>query len=298
MSNRLYNPKKKPRKKEDLKFTDKLEIAGITIAVIALTGWSGYAAVNSFKPIQSAPRYELYMESIQDYVDGEWPEDTPEQTTESATEPATEVTTEPESSTENTSEQEMETNKEEQKEETEQITEPETELETEAESQEQANSESETEVTSEKESEILTETEISAGPGENLSDKAMEAKGAAKSDKQAAEAVKSEANKASKKKTKQLFTDAKKKQEKMTETETESESETESEKAVSYIATGILNIRENPDKGALKIGECAKYSNLTVLEEPNDEHPKWYKIKKGDLTGYVTAEFVEAQPEE
>ena len=296
MSNKLYNPKKKLRKKENLKLTDKLEIAGITIAVIALTGWSGYAAVNSFKPIQSAPRYELYMESIQDYVDGEWPEDTPEQTTESATEPATEVTTEPESNTENTSEQETETNKEEQKEETEQITEPETELETEAESQEQANSESETEAVQEKESESLTEPETSTEPKENLSDKAMETEEAPNPEKQAAEAVKSEANKASKKKAKQLFTDAKKKQEKMTETETESE--TESEKTVSYIATGILNIRENPDKGALKIGECAKYSNLTVLEEPNDEHPKWYKIKKGDLTGYVTAEFVEAQPEE
>lgn len=296
MSNRLYNPKKKPRKKEDLKLTDKLEIAGVTIAVIALTGWSGHAAVNSFKPIESAPRYELYMESIQDYVDGEWPDDTPEQTTEPATEPVTKVTAESEPSTENTSEQETEINKAEQKEETERITEPETE----SESQEQTNSESETETVSEEESETLAETETSDEIEKNLSDKAMEAKETSSTAKQVVESVKSEANKTSKKKAKQLFSDAKSKQKKMTETESEPEpeSELESEKKVSYIATGILNIRENPDKGSLKIGQCAKYSNLTVLEEPNDEHPKWYKIKKGDLTGYVTAEFVEAQPEE
>ena len=39
MGNKLYKPKNK-RKKENLKMIDKLEISGVTIAAIALLGWS------------------------------------------------------------------------------------------------------------------------------------------------------------------------------------------------------------------------------------------------------------------
>lgn len=42
MGNKLYKPKNK-RKKENLKMIDRLEISGVTIAAIALLGWSGYS---------------------------------------------------------------------------------------------------------------------------------------------------------------------------------------------------------------------------------------------------------------
>ena len=44
MGNKLYKPKNK-RKKENLKMIDRLEISGVTIAAIALLGWSGYSLV-------------------------------------------------------------------------------------------------------------------------------------------------------------------------------------------------------------------------------------------------------------
>ena len=58
MGNKLYKPKNK-RKKENLKMIDKLEIGGVTIAAIALFGWSGYSIANTFIPQPETPVYVM-----------------------------------------------------------------------------------------------------------------------------------------------------------------------------------------------------------------------------------------------
>ena len=68
MGNKLYKPKNK-RKKENLKMIDKLEISGVTIAAIALFGWSGYSIANTFIPQPEAPVYEVNVDSVSDYMD-------------------------------------------------------------------------------------------------------------------------------------------------------------------------------------------------------------------------------------
>lgn len=68
MGNKLYKPKNK-RKKENLKMIDKLEIGGVTIAAIALLGWSGYSIANTFIPQPEAPVYEVNVDSVSDYMD-------------------------------------------------------------------------------------------------------------------------------------------------------------------------------------------------------------------------------------
>lgn len=68
MGNKLYKPKNK-RKKENLKMLDKLEISGVTIAAIALFGWSGYSIANTFIPQPEAPVYEVNVDSVSDYMD-------------------------------------------------------------------------------------------------------------------------------------------------------------------------------------------------------------------------------------
>lgn len=68
MGNKLYKPKNK-RKKENLKMIDKLEISGVTIAAIALFGWSGYSIANTFIPRPEAPVYEVNVDSVSDYMD-------------------------------------------------------------------------------------------------------------------------------------------------------------------------------------------------------------------------------------
>lgn len=68
MGNKLYKPKNK-RKKENLKMIDKLEISGVTIAAIALLGWSGYSIANTFIPQPETPVYEVNVDSVSDYMD-------------------------------------------------------------------------------------------------------------------------------------------------------------------------------------------------------------------------------------
>lgn len=68
MGNKLYKPKNK-RKKENLKMIDKLEIGGVTIAAIALLGWSGYSIANTFIPQPETPVYEVNVNSVSDYMD-------------------------------------------------------------------------------------------------------------------------------------------------------------------------------------------------------------------------------------
>ena len=68
MCNKLYKPKNK-RKKENLKMIDKLEISGVTIAAIALLGWSGYSIANTFIPQPETPVYEVNVDSVSDYMD-------------------------------------------------------------------------------------------------------------------------------------------------------------------------------------------------------------------------------------
>lgn len=68
MGNKLYKPKNK-RKKENLKMIDKLEISGVTIAAIALLGWSGYSIANTFIPHPETPVYEVNVDSVSDYMD-------------------------------------------------------------------------------------------------------------------------------------------------------------------------------------------------------------------------------------
>lgn len=68
MGNKLYKPKNK-RKKENLKMIDKLEISGVTIAAIALLGWSGYSIANTFIPQPETPVYEVDVDSVSDYMD-------------------------------------------------------------------------------------------------------------------------------------------------------------------------------------------------------------------------------------
>lgn len=67
MGNKLYKPKNK-RKKENLKMIDKLEIGGVTIAAIALFGWSGYSIANTFIPQPETPVYEVNVDSVSDYM--------------------------------------------------------------------------------------------------------------------------------------------------------------------------------------------------------------------------------------
>lgn len=68
MGNKLYKPKNK-RKKENLKMIDKLEISGVTIAAIALLGWSGYSIANTFIPQPETPVHEVNVDSVSDYMD-------------------------------------------------------------------------------------------------------------------------------------------------------------------------------------------------------------------------------------
>lgn len=68
MGNKLYKPKNK-RKKENLKMIDKLEIGGVTIAAIALLGWSGYSIANTFIPQPETPVHEVNIDSVSDYMD-------------------------------------------------------------------------------------------------------------------------------------------------------------------------------------------------------------------------------------
>lgn len=68
MGNKLYKPKNK-RKKENLKMIDRLEIGGVTIAAIALLGWSGYSIANTFIPQPETPAYEVNVDSVSDYMD-------------------------------------------------------------------------------------------------------------------------------------------------------------------------------------------------------------------------------------
>ena len=68
MGNKLYKPKNK-RKKENLKMIDKLEISGVTIAAIALLGWSGYSIANTFIPQPETPVYEVNVDSVSVYMD-------------------------------------------------------------------------------------------------------------------------------------------------------------------------------------------------------------------------------------
>ena len=68
MGNKLYKPKNK-RKKENLKMIDRLEISGVTIAAIALLGWSGYSIANTFIPQPETPVYEVNVDSVSDYMD-------------------------------------------------------------------------------------------------------------------------------------------------------------------------------------------------------------------------------------
>ena len=68
MGNKLYKPKNK-RKKENLKMIDKLEISGVTIAAIALLGWSGYSIENTFIQQPETPVYEVNVDSVSDYMD-------------------------------------------------------------------------------------------------------------------------------------------------------------------------------------------------------------------------------------
>ena len=68
MGNKLYKPKNK-RKKENLKMIDKLEIGGVTIAAIALLGWSGYSIENTFIQQPETPVYEVNVDSVSDYMD-------------------------------------------------------------------------------------------------------------------------------------------------------------------------------------------------------------------------------------
>lgn len=68
MGNKLYKPKNK-RKKENLNMIDKLEISGVTIAAIALFGWSGYSIANTFIQQPEAPVYEVNVDSVSDYMD-------------------------------------------------------------------------------------------------------------------------------------------------------------------------------------------------------------------------------------
>ena len=63
MGNKLYKPKNK-RKKENLKMIDRLEISGVTIAAIALLGWSGYSIANTFIPQPETPVYEVNVDSV------------------------------------------------------------------------------------------------------------------------------------------------------------------------------------------------------------------------------------------
>lgn len=67
MGNKLYKPKNK-KKKENLKMIDKLEIGGVTIAAIALLGWSGYSIANTFIPQPETPVYEVNVDSVSDYM--------------------------------------------------------------------------------------------------------------------------------------------------------------------------------------------------------------------------------------
>ena len=68
MGNKLYKPKNK-RKKENLKMIDRLEIGSVTIAAIALLGWSGYSITNTFIPQPETPVYEVNVDSVSDYMD-------------------------------------------------------------------------------------------------------------------------------------------------------------------------------------------------------------------------------------
>lgn len=68
MGNKLYKPKNK-RKKENLKMIDRLEIGSVTIAAIALLGWSGYSIANTFIPQPETPVYEVNVNSVSDYMD-------------------------------------------------------------------------------------------------------------------------------------------------------------------------------------------------------------------------------------
>ena len=68
MGNKLYKPKNK-RKKENLKMIDRLEIGGVTIAAIALLGWSGYSITNTFISQPETPVYEVNVDSVSDYMD-------------------------------------------------------------------------------------------------------------------------------------------------------------------------------------------------------------------------------------
>ena len=56
-----------------------------------------------------------------------------------------------------------------------------------------------------------------------------------------------------------------------------------------YVTGGRLNVREKPNKNSTKLGQLADGAKVTVLEKTNAD---WYKIKSGNLTGYVMSKYL------
>lgn len=56
-----------------------------------------------------------------------------------------------------------------------------------------------------------------------------------------------------------------------------------------YVTGGKLNVREKPNKNSTKLGQLADGAKVTVLEKTNAD---WYKIKSGNLTGYVMSKYL------
>lgn len=58
-----------------------------------------------------------------------------------------------------------------------------------------------------------------------------------------------------------------------------------------YVTGGALNVREKPDKNSKKLGQLSNGTKVSILEKTNSD---WYKIKSGNLTGYVMAKYLSA----
>lgn len=67
MPKKLYRPQKR-FKREKLTFGDKVEIAAITIASIALITWSGWSVIDALRPEPSAVVYDIATDSIASYL--------------------------------------------------------------------------------------------------------------------------------------------------------------------------------------------------------------------------------------
>lgn len=70
MSKKLYQPNKQKKQfnKEKMTIIDKLEVAGIVIASVAVITWSGFSIVDAFLPDPEPAVHEVMVDSVDSYI--------------------------------------------------------------------------------------------------------------------------------------------------------------------------------------------------------------------------------------